>query len=96
MGMHCARLREYHNLGLTRIQFHSPKVSPLTNPAEVTDQDSATATLMPGDDTTAIKVEQPSGGRGAGVSECADLTNQLLSCWVVPHMCLEKTLTQQL
>ena len=25
-----------------------------------------------------------------------DLTNQLLSCWVDPRMCLEKTLTLQL
>ena len=39
------------------IQFHSQKVAPLTNPPEVTDQDSATVTLTPGDGTTAIKVE---------------------------------------
>ena len=38
MGMHCARPRDYHSLGLTRIQFHTPKVTPLTNPAKVTDQ----------------------------------------------------------
>ena len=37
--MHCARPRDYHIcLGLTRIQFHPPKVTPLTNPANVTDQ----------------------------------------------------------
>ena len=30
--------RDYHCLGLTRIQFHTPKVTPLTNPAKVTDQ----------------------------------------------------------
>ena len=28
----------WHSLGLTRIQFHSPKVSPLTYPSEVMDQ----------------------------------------------------------
>ena len=39
---------------------------------------------------------QPAGGRGASASACADLTNQLLSCFVDPRMCLEKTLTQQL
>ena len=33
------------------------------------------------------------GGQGASVSACAHLTNQLLSCWVDPRMCLEKTLT---
>ena len=43
----------YHSLGVTRIQFHPPKVKPLTNPAKVTDQvlcycnsDSATLTLL--------------------------------------------------
>ena len=36
--MHCARPRDYHSLGLIRIQFHPPKVTPLTNPAKVTDQ----------------------------------------------------------
>ena len=36
--MHCARPRDYHSLGLTRIQFHPPKVTPLTDPAKVTDQ----------------------------------------------------------
>ena len=40
--MHCERPRDYHSLGLTRIQFHPPKVTPLTNHAKVTDQDSAT------------------------------------------------------
>ena len=34
----CAWSGEYHSLGLTRFQFHSPKVTPLTNSAEVTDQ----------------------------------------------------------
>ena len=36
--MHCARPQDYHSLGLTRIQFHPPKVTPLTNSAKVTDQ----------------------------------------------------------
>ena len=36
--MHCAWTRDSHNLGLTRIQFHSPKVTSLTNLAKVTDQ----------------------------------------------------------
>ena len=36
--MHFAWLGDYHSLGLTRIQFHSPKVTPFTNPAKVTDQ----------------------------------------------------------
>ena len=36
--MHCARPRDYHSLGLTRIQFHPPKVTPLTDSAKVTDQ----------------------------------------------------------
>ena len=36
--MHCARPRDYHSLGLTRIQFHPPKVTPLTDPAKVSDQ----------------------------------------------------------
>ena len=39
MGMHCARPRDYHGLGLTLIQFHPQKVTPLTNPAKVTDQE---------------------------------------------------------
>ena len=87
--MHCARPQDYHSLGLSHIQFHSLKVTPLTNPAKVTDQglcycnpdtwgwhnshqrgvisitdqlifqngNGATATLTPGDGTTAIKVE---------------------------------------
>ena len=38
LGMHCARPRDYHSLGLTSIQFHPSKVTPLTNPAKVTDQ----------------------------------------------------------
>ena len=42
---------------LIRIQFHPPKVTPLTNSAKVTDQDSGTATLTPGDGTTGIKVD---------------------------------------
>ena len=29
---------------------------------------------------------RPAGGRGAGVSACAGLTNQLLSCWVDPRI----------
>ena len=36
--MHCARPRDYHSLILTRIQFHPPKVTSLTDPAKVTDQ----------------------------------------------------------
>ena len=28
----------------------------------------------------------PAGGRGASVSACAGLTNQLLSCWVDPSI----------
>ena len=36
--MHCARPVDYHILNLTRIQFHPPKVTPLTNLAEVTVQ----------------------------------------------------------
>ena len=36
--MNCARHRDYHSLGLTHIQFHPPKVTPLTNLAKVTDQ----------------------------------------------------------
>ena len=36
--MHCARPRDYHSLGITRIQFHPLKVTPLTNHAKVTDQ----------------------------------------------------------
>ena len=57
LGMHCARPRDYHSLGLTRIKFHPPKVTPLTNPAKVTDQGFTTATLTPGYGTTANKVE---------------------------------------
>ena len=36
--MHCARPRDYHSLGLKSIKFHPAKVTPLTNPAKVTDQ----------------------------------------------------------
>ena len=36
--MHCVRPWDYHSIGLTRIQFHPPNVTPLTNPAKVTDQ----------------------------------------------------------
>ena len=36
--MHCASPRDCHRLGLTRIQFHPPQVTPLINPAKVTDQ----------------------------------------------------------
>ena len=31
-------------------------------------------------------VNTPAGGRGASVSACAGLTNQLLSCWVDPRI----------
>ena len=34
--MHCAWLGDYHRLSLTRIQFHPPKVIPLTNLSEAT------------------------------------------------------------
>ena len=37
-----------------------------------------------------VKLRPPAGGRGANVSACADLSNQLLNCWVDPRMCLEK------
>ena len=36
--MHCAWPGDYHSLSLTRIQFHPPKVTPLTNLQEVTVQ----------------------------------------------------------
>ena len=36
--MHCARPWDYHSLGLTLLQFHPPKVTPLTNSSKVTDQ----------------------------------------------------------
>ena len=38
----------------------------------------------------------PAGGRGASVSACADLTNQLQCCGVDPTCAWIKTLTQQL
>ena len=39
LGMHCAAWPgDYHSLGLTHTQFHSPKVTPLTNPPKVTDR----------------------------------------------------------
>ena len=56
LGMHCARPQDYRSLGLTSIQFHPPKVTPLTNPAKVTDQ-GLCATLTPVEGRTAIKVE---------------------------------------
>ena len=36
--MHCGWPGDYHSLGLTCIQFRSPKVTPLTDPAKVTGQ----------------------------------------------------------
>ena len=36
--MHCARPQDYHSLGVTCIQFHPTKVTPLTNPAKFMDQ----------------------------------------------------------
>ena len=36
--MHCALPGDYHGLSHTCIQFHSPKVKPLTTTAEVTDR----------------------------------------------------------
>ena len=38
LGMHCAKPRDYHSLCLTCNQLHPPKVTPLTNPAKITDQ----------------------------------------------------------
>ena len=40
--------------------------------------------------------QMPAGGRGARVSACADLTNQLPSCWVGPRIAWIKTMTLQL
>ena len=34
----CVSNGDYHSFGLTSIQFHPPKITPLTNPAKVTDQ----------------------------------------------------------
>ena len=34
--------------------------------------------------------KKPAGGRGASVSACADLTNQLQCCWVDPAYVLGK------
>ena len=42
------------------------------------------------------KKDKAGGNRGASVSACADLTNQLLSCWVDPRLAWIKTQTQQL
>ena len=53
--MYSARPRDYRSLGLTRIQFHPPKVTPLTNPAKVKDQGLCCCNSEDG--TTAIKVE---------------------------------------
>ena len=39
---------------------------------------------------TEEKVEKPAGGRGASVSVCADLTNQLQCCWVDPSCAWKK------
>ena len=52
--MHCAGPRDYHSFGLTCIQFHPPKVTPLTLTRSRL-RDSATVTLTPGDGLTAIK-----------------------------------------
>ena len=38
LGIYCAWPGDYHSPGLTSIKFHSPKVTPLTNPAKITDQ----------------------------------------------------------
>ena len=38
--MHCAWHGDYHSLGLTRIQFYSQNVTPLTKTAKVMDQGS--------------------------------------------------------
>ena len=38
IGVHCARPRDYQSLGLTSIQFHPSKVTPVTNITKVTDQ----------------------------------------------------------
>ena len=42
---HCVRPRDYHCLGLTHIQFHPAKVTPLTNPA-IRSQISRSVTLL--------------------------------------------------
>ena len=57
MGMHCARPRDYHSLELDRIQFHPIKVTPLTNPAKVTDQRLYYCNSDAWGWTTAIKVK---------------------------------------
>ena len=38
LGMHCAWPGDYHSLGLTRIQFHQPKVTPRIHSDDVTVQ----------------------------------------------------------
>ena len=56
-GMHGAGPEGYHCLSFTRVQFHPPKVTPLTiTLTRSLLNDFATVALMPGDGTTAIKV----------------------------------------
>ena len=38
LGMHCPWLGDYHSLGMISIEFNSPNITPLTNPAKVADQ----------------------------------------------------------
>ena len=37
-----------------------------------------------------LSTPKPAGGRGASVSACAGLTNQLVSCWVDPRIAFKK------
>ena len=36
------------------------------------------------------RIGEAAGGRGASVSACAGLTNQLLRCWVDPRIAWKK------
>ena len=56
LGMHCAWPRDYHSLGLAFNFIPQRSHHSLTLPRSQI-RDSATATLTPGDGTTAIKVE---------------------------------------
>ena len=55
--MHCAWPGDCHSLGLSCFQFHSPKVTPLTNIAKVMDQGLCYCISNGWDGTTAIKVD---------------------------------------
>ena len=58
--------------------------------------DSITSAVPPNTCTRNKMNINSRGGRGASVSACADLTNQLQCCWVYPACAWIKTLTQQL